>query len=406
MSYNYNVQKRIDNVRSLNILDVNKKYIIDFVNDQAAQNNSIARQVKYASIMSKIMQMINYDFKNASKIQIKNICSKINNSNLSEWTKHDYKLSLKVLYRFLKNPDDDEYPNEVKWIKLKKKHSKRKLPRDLLTIEDAKEIANNTNNARDRCLCLMLYESGARISELLELKNRDFEFEKGEGRYIHVTLPDNGKTGARTILLVASYPAILNWKKYHPKKNDKQAYFFCGLSSNNKGERLQYRHVNDLLKEAGEKAGIDKPLNPHHFRHSRATELAKKLTEAQLCNFMGWVIGSREAATYVHLSGRDTDTQILQMYGLKQNEEKEIERFKPINCPRCETINDPAAKFCNSCGLGLDEKSMLEYDQHQEKAKQMGNINMELIKDPEFREFYNNMLADMYQKYKGSKTEK
>ncbi|MFX1453424.1 MAG: tyrosine-type recombinase/integrase [Promethearchaeota archaeon] len=397
MSYNYNVQKRLDNVRSLDILEVNKKYIIDFVKDQAAQNNSIARQVKYASIMSKIMQLINYDFKKASKNQIKDICSKINNSNLSDWTKHDYKLSIKVLYRFLNDLDNEEYPNEVKWIKLKKKNSKRKLPRDLLTIEDAKEIANNTNNPRDRCLCLMLYESGTRISELLELKNRDFNFEKGEGKYIHVTLPDNGKTGARTILLVASYPAILNWKKYHPRKNDKQAYFFCGLNSNNKGERLQYRHVNDLLKEAGEKAGIDKPLNPHHFRHSRATELAKKLTEAQLCNFMGWVIGSREAATYVHLSGRDTDSQILEMYGLKQNEEEEIERFKPINCLRCETINDPAAKFCSNCGLGLDEKSLLEYDKQKEEAIDLGMILKKAKDNDQIKEMLRPLLREILQ---------
>ena len=46
MLYSYNVQKRIDNIRSLNIIDENKKYIIDFVKDQAAQNNSIARQIK------------------------------------------------------------------------------------------------------------------------------------------------------------------------------------------------------------------------------------------------------------------------------------------------------------------------------------------------------------------------
>ena len=277
----------------------------------------------------------------------------------------------------------------------KKKNAKRKLPRDLLTIDDAKNIANNTNNPRDRCLSLMLYETGARISELLELKNRDFNFEDGEGKYVHVTLPDNGKTGARKILLVASYPAIVNWKKYHPRENDKHAFFFCGLTSQNKGKRLQYRHVNDLLKEAGRKAGIDKPLNPHHFRHSRATELAKKFTEAQLCNYMGWVIGSREAATYVHLSGRDIDSQILEMYGLRENEEKEIERFKPIDCPRCNTVNDPAARFCDNCGLGLDEKSILEYDQKKQEATDIGLVLKKAKSDEQIKEMLRPMLIEL-----------
>ena len=31
---------------------------------------------------------------------------------------------------------------------------------------------------------------------------------------------------------------------------------------------------------------------------------------------MGWFIGSREDATYVHLSGRDTDKAILELYGI------------------------------------------------------------------------------------------
>ena len=87
---------------------------------------------------------------------------------------------------------------------------------------------------------------------------------------------------------------------------------------------------------------------------------------------MGWVIGSREAATYVHLSGRDTDDKIKELYGLKTEENKEIVNFKPIDCPRCHIINDAASKFCNGCGLGLDEKSIIEYDKQKEKAIEIG----------------------------------
>lgn len=47
-----------------------------------------------------------------------------------------------------------------------------------------------------------------------------------------------------------------------------------------------------------------KPLNPHHFRHSRATFLATKFKEAQLCGWFGWVQGSTVPGEYVPLSGR------------------------------------------------------------------------------------------------------
>jgi len=87
-----------------------------------------------------------------------------------------------------------------------------------------------------------------------------------------------------------------------------------------------------ILKSVAQKAGIDKPINPHHFRHSRATDLAKKLTEAQLCQYMGWIQSSREAATYIHLSGRDMDKAILTLHGLAE-EETEEEHSKKSNAP-------------------------------------------------------------------------
>jgi site-specific recombinase XerD len=362
----YNLEKRIEKINGMNILDINKKHIIAFIEDQAAIGNSKARQIKYLSILGQIAKDVKYDFKKAIKEDIKKLCSKINNSNMSDWTKHDYLLTIKVFYKFLR--DTEDYPSEVKWIKPKKARNHKKLPRDLITIEDAKKLANHTSNLRDRCFVLMLYETGARISELLELKIKDVEFDEFGAK---ITLPDNGKTGARKIRVIASSPAISNWLLEHPRKNDKNAPLLCGLWSINRGKSLDYRRPYEILKELGEKAGVDKPLNPHHFRHSRATELAKKLTEAQLCEYMGWVIGSREAATYVHLSGRDMDKAILELHGLVE-EDKEKIRLLPIVCPRCNIKNDPAAKFCSGCSLGLDEKSVMEYDKQKEIAEKTG----------------------------------
>jgi len=366
MVFKYDIDKRKERIKKLKILDINLKNIFRFIDDQASIGNSKARQMKYLSILGQIGKMLDYDFSKASKDDIKKLCSKINNSNLSDWTKHDYLLTIKLFYRFLK--DTEEYPKEVKWIKPTKAVNHKKLPRDLLTIEDTNLLANSTLNLRDRCFIIMLYESGARINELLELKLRDIE----SNEYgVKVTLPDNGKTGPRKITLIASAPAISNWLMEHPKRSTKSAPLFCGIWSKNIGKPIDYRTLYEVLKDARTKSGIDKPVNPHHFRHSRATELAKKLTEAQLCKYMGWVIGSKEAATYVHLSGRDLDDAILELYGLKKEEDKII-RFKPINCPRCKTVNDPSSKFCSQCSLGLDEKTIIEYDKQKEQATKMG----------------------------------
>ena len=56
------------------------------------------------------------------------------------------------------------------------------------------------------------------------------------------------------------------------------------------------------------------------------------------------------------------------MYGLAE-EEKEEDKFKPVECPRCGIMNEPGSNFCSGCGLGLDERSVMEYDERQKQLK-------------------------------------
>ena len=189
-----------------------------------------------------------------------------------------------------------------------------------------------------------------------------------------------GKTGMRRIRLVASVPALSAWLDVHPFKDDKESWLWLGTSTLNRNERLSYAGLVKLLNDLAKKAGIKKPVNPHNFRHSRATELAKHLTEAQLCQVMGWVQGSKQAATYVHLSQRDTDEAILSLYGLLEKEEGEEEKLMAIKCPRCRQDNYPGSRFCRYCGMALDVKAAMEAE---DRDKQVGASLIEALKDPE-----------------------
>jgi integrase/recombinase XerD len=102
-------------------------------------------------------------------------------------------------------------------------------------------------------------------------------------------------------------------------------------------------------------------MNPHHFRHSKATELAKIFTESQLNQYLGWVPASREAAIYVHLSGRDMDKVVLKLNGLIDENDSEDSKFKAVKCPRCEIMNSLESKACPHCGIPLDIQSIMQY---------------------------------------------
>lgn len=353
----------------------NKDIIKEFIEACIAEGIGKLRVVKYIFTLKKIALSLNKDFDKVTKEDLVRFVRDIElNDDYSDWTKRDFKVTLKKFYKWLKG-NGEEYPPEVKWIKTGKKLNNNKLPEELITLEEVKAMADASVNLRDRAIILTLYESAARAGELLNMKIKDVVFDN-YGALIML----NGKTGMRRIRLIASVPALSEWLSIHPFKDDKEAWLWLGSSTLNRNERLSYAGLVKLLKELAKRANVNKPVNPHNFRHSRATELAKHLTEAQLCQVMGWVQGSKQAATYVHLSQRDIDKAILSMYGLLEKEEKEEGKLIAIKCPRCEYKNYPGSKFCSRCGMAFDVKAAIEAE---ERDKQIGAILIEALKDPQ-----------------------
>ena len=123
-----------------------------------------------------------------------------------------------------------------------------------------------------------------------------------------------------------------------------------------------------------EKAGIKKRVYPHLLRHTRGTEYANYLTEAQLDTHFGWVPGSTMHRTYVHLSSSDADQAVLAAHGLAEKSRNSLLTTK--QCSRCNTQNSPASNMCNNCGCPLDLKATMDLE---EIRKELSIKMMELI---------------------------
>lgn len=273
-------------------------------------------------------------------------------------------------------------------------------------------MANLTKNLRDRCFIIMLYDSGCRISELIGDETHQGVRLKDIRQEQHgVTIDVTGKTGSRSLQLIPTAPAIANWMQNHPDRENPDAPLFCCLWGSKRGkEPVDYRYWFNLLtgkddnrkritdemvsmSGLGEKAGIKKPTNPHWFRHSRLSELAKHLTESQLSYWAGWEQGTKQARTYVTMSGRDVNPAIRKMYGLEKEEEKHNE-MSPMTCPRCQRINDPFAKYCSACSLLLDERSIMEFQRQKSIEKTLGNIAWETTdSEAKVKEFADQVMA-------------
>lgn len=274
----------------------NKDLIKKFHVHMCAEGLSLARKVKYLHILMKISTIVNRDIVLLDDKDLQDFKIWLNYSPLQLSTREDYILALKKVFEFL--------GRDVSKLKIRRSR-KKKLPEELITPEEAKAIINCASNIRDKALLSLLYETGARIGEIMNLKTSDVIFDE-IGCYVRL----DGKTGQRRNRIVQSINLLEEWIRNSPSTDSKR-----WLWIRRDGQRLGYPMVRKILKTIAKKLNLKKRIYPHLFRHSRSTELAKHLTEQQLKAYLGWTADSRMASTYVHLSGKDVDDAILRLNG-------------------------------------------------------------------------------------------
>ncbi len=346
--------------RSKRIKKENKRLFEEFRKYLIVQGCSDAHMYKLLSHLKKILEFVDYDLRKATKSQIEDIVAWVNQREISDETKRQYKIVLKVLFKWL---NGGEYPEQVKWLKTSSKSRNNKLPKDLLIEDDVKRMIDAADNPRDKALIALLWETGARIGEIYDLKVGDFQ-DYTYGLQIVI----RGKTGARRLPLIESVPYIRAWLNAHPERNNRKVPVWINIGTRGKGKKVGYRALLKMLNEVARRAGIDKPVNPHHFRHSRATYLANRFTEAQMCEWFGWVQGSDIPAKYVHLSGRDIDAAYARIHGIKDEKIPDKSKLTPIDCPRCSEKNAPDARFCHRCGQALTLEAAMEVEEAESRV--------------------------------------
>lgn len=371
------------------ITPANKQDILAFRDQCFSEGLSVARVEKYLGHLKSLASRLNKDFAAATMEDIQRLVRDIERADLSEWTKRDFRITLKKFYRWLRGTERD--PPEVAWLRSDVRNHRRKLPEEVLTEEDVCKLIDACYTTRDKALVSVLYESGCRIGELASLRIKHVVPHPHGLRLIV-----DGKTGPRRVLIVSAAPCLSEWLNMHPRKSQPGAYVW--VAQDCRRQRLSYPRVYDILTTAARRAGIAKPVNPYTFRHSRATYLANHFTEAQMNEFLGWVQGSDMPAVYVHLSGRDVDNALLKTYGIAPDSKEGVQtQLKPKPCPRCALQNAATNKFCSRCGTVLEQRTAREMIKRHLERSQADEIVDILVEDNEFRAMLSRKLKELTQ---------
>ena len=364
--------------KSEHVSEKNRETIEKFVNECYAQGLGHRRVRKLLTCLHRILKTAGKDFDllAAEKEDLKKLVVLIEQSvkddgePCSPWYKANMKGAVKKFYKTMQPTEDNECPSKARWIPSRMKWVDEELP-EPLSREEVDKMIDAAQNDRMRCMLMVLYEGGIRAGELLALRVRDVEFvENG------IKLNVRGKTGNRKILLVESERFLKDWLSKHPFRENRDAPLWVMVGNrkreNAEDARIGYNTFRVLFKREATRAGIrlrhqnghsKSEVHPHIFRHSRATHLAPRLSEAVMKEFFGWRQNSDVPARYIHLSGRDVDNEILKLHGIKTETNSEETK----ECPRCFRLNR-GADFCSRCAMPLT------WDAARKKEEAQGEI--------------------------------
>lgn len=177
-------------------------------------------------------------------------------------------------------------------LDLKRPPKSRYLP-TVLSKEEVIRLLTATRNLKHRAILALIYSSGLRIGELLNLRLRDLDVER---RQVFIR-NSKGRKDRVVVLAESILPLLHNYiSTYTPKE-----FFTEGRD----GVKYHAESVRAFLKESCNRARITKKVTPHCLRHSYATHMLENGIDIR---YIQELLGHSKPETtmiYTHVSRKD-----------------------------------------------------------------------------------------------------
>jgi len=390
-------QKRIYEMLSeSDILDENKRLIRDYVKYRTVESGlSPLRQEKIISNLMVFAGFLGKSFKEADKADIQRIIeavytmpsNKRKGENLADSTKSAYCKILKSFFCWLKS---SEHPEETAWLKPPNYEPKKLSKSDKLFWEDVEKLSRASMNKRDFLLPQLLFDTGARIEELLTLRIKDVELlgvngancESGKPRFAAKVHIQKSKTETRSPMVYKCVPALIDWLDNHPFRDNPEAPLFVHLQKNKNA--MSYKDARVTLVKMADRAGLKKRVNPHVFRKSACSHCGDiGMGDSQIDKRFGWKIGSRVKRAYLFPDEDRANEVYLNGEGaIIEKKDPAKEGPKPTLCWWCNKPNPIGRDFCVNpeCRLPLNPSEAVVGGEKKIRAMVM-NVLHEFMQD-------------------------
>jgi len=169
-------------------------------------------------------------------------------------------------------------------VRMPKKDSR--LP-EVLNKEEVKNLIDSADNRKSQLIISMLYSSGLRVSELVNLKVSEIKFSEKIG-WVR-----KGKGSKDRAFIVSE---SLAGELQHYLQGRDNEYLFS------KSKPLTTRNIQKIIRMTAARAGITKKVTPHTLRHSFATHLLEGGTDIRVIQTMLGHASLNTTQVYTHIS--------------------------------------------------------------------------------------------------------
>ena len=178
-------------------------------------------------------------------------------------------------------------------VKIKRPKREKKIP-TVLTKDEIKKLLDSLETKKSKLMVSLIYASGMRVSEILNLKSDDLELEEKTG---HIRQAKGKKD---RIFNIPSFLIGDLKKQIKKQKESGQDFLFTGPKG-----KLSSRNIQKIVNNAAKKSGIKKDVHVHTLRHSFATHLLENNVDIRKIQEL---LGHADLSTtqiYTHVSRQE-----------------------------------------------------------------------------------------------------
>ncbi|WP_084777633.1 site-specific integrase [Natrialba sp. SSL1] len=257
---------------------------------------------------------------------------------------------------FLDDMTDADWTDNVERTRVERKGPD---PDEMLEPKDIQQLVRTARHQRDVAFIEFLADTGARISLALSLRISDVDLDDPP------TYRPNSEAEGLKGAPITEYPLIDSaapirsyLRTAHPRPDEPGAALFHKIKPHSRGDdgerwtdegAVNPHSATQQLKRIADRAGLDKRVSPHAFRHAAITRMVREgYSRSQIEHRVHWTLDTSMWETYEHITSEEHNDDIFREAGLLDPEEGP-DRIRK-NCGNCQQPLAPHHDWCPNCG--------------------------------------------------------